>query len=166
MRQTADHQGGFSLNQLFLQGMEYAYGRASMVIHEAMKTFIKSCPLGIRMSNRIFISHTTPSAKALAEKFDWSVYTRTYRDVDLQENGPGYLAVWGRDFELDHAKTFASAVDSDVLIHGHEPCPEGRRLMNDMQIVLDASGAHCWLVLCPIEGKFDAPTLFAKMRAI
>jgi hypothetical protein len=87
------------------------------------------------------------------EGFDASVFDRALTDADLAPGGAAFRLAWGRDFRPENGLAFANLVDASVLIHGHEPCPEGFRIPNDHQIILDCCGMRGTYVLLPLDGN-------------
>lgn len=138
-------KGGVSQNHLFAVGVEYAYGPAAPRILAGYHEFIRTSPLAIRLKSGVFISHTLPDKKS-AKRFDPKVLTRPLTTEDLLIGGSAHAMVWGRDHDDDFVAKFAKLFKSNVLVHGHEPSPEGFFCPNEHQIVLDASGPECWCV--------------------
>jgi hypothetical protein len=158
-------KGGNSENQKFAVGLQHAYGVAAERIAECYREFIRSCPLAVRMSNGVFISHSAPDRKAM-ERFDPKVFTRELYEADLLPGGSAHAVVWGRDHDNDHIKRFAEMVSAKVLLHGHEPTPAGYQCPNDYQIIFDASGKECWCSLVPAGRAVDAKLLAEKLHRL
>jgi hypothetical protein len=137
------------LNLTFRCGMKAQYGAAADQVREAMLGFLSSCPLAVRLSNGVFISHSLPEgADALA--FDASVFDRAIRPGDLHGEGAVFRLVWGRDYREANAAAFAKTVGARVLVNGHEPCPDGFQAPNDYQLILDCAGPACAYVVIPV----------------
>jgi hypothetical protein len=137
------------LNLTFRCGMKAQYGAAADQVREAMLGFLASCPLAVRLSNGVFISHSLPEgADALA--FDASVFDRAIRPGDLHGEGAVFRLVWGRDYREANAAAFAKTVGARVLVNGHEPCPDGFQAPNDYQLILDCAGPACAYVVIPV----------------
>lgn len=132
------------LNSLFHAGLIAAYGDRAGDIAACYSEFIFASPLGIRTPNRVFLSHSLPPAAA---KWNCSIMTEDFLSPEaLQPGGDAYQVIWGRDLSLQAVQQFLAAVDADLLITGHIPCPEGFQTPNELQLVLDAQeppAAYC-----------------------
>ncbi|MFO0947632.1 MAG: metallophosphoesterase [Planctomycetota bacterium] len=158
-------KAGGSENHKFAVGLENAYGPAAPRIQECYRDFIRSCPLALRMTNGVFISHSAPDKPGLA-RFDRRVFDRELFDEDLLVGGSAYSIVWGREHDSAHIQKFADMVGCNVLLHGHEPTPAGYQNPNDHQIIFDASGPECWVSLVPIGRQLTAKLLVEKLHRL
>ena len=53
-----------------------------------------------------------------------------------------------------------------MLIHGHEPCPEGFRTPNKRQVIIDCCGQPaCYLLLAPGE-KWTHDQVVERIRRV
>ena len=108
-------------------------------------------PLALRTPNRVFLSHSLPSAKHLPN-FDLAVIERdTSEEKDLEYGGSVYSLVWGRDTSTANAIAFLQRVDADLLITGHIPCEKGFAVPNDRQLILDSLGSPACYCLFPTD---------------
>ena len=57
----------------------------------------------------------------------------------------------GRDHWADNGRAFAAVVGANLLIHGHEPCPQGFATPNDTQVILDCCGPRASYLLLPVS---------------
>ncbi|MCA9174531.1 MAG: hypothetical protein KDB14_08595 [Planctomycetales bacterium] len=151
-------KGNRMLNLQFRFGMEQQYGEAAEEIRAAACEFIRSCPLAIRLSNRIWVSHSAPADLDL-EAFDAEVFSRPLRNPDLVRGGAAFRLVWGRDFRQENADAFARLVDADLLVHGHEPCETGYCVPNTRQLVLDSSKSPA----CCLHVPLGAPPVMGEL---
>lgn len=158
-------KGGNSENHKFAVALEHAYGPAAGRVAEGYRSFIRSCPLAVRLANGVFISHSTPDRKAI-ERFDVGVFERELHEADLLPGGSAHALVWGRDHDPEHVGRFARLVNAQVLLHGHEPTPAGYQIPNDWQIILDASGPECWCALVPAHRPLTAKLLAEKLHRL
>ena len=135
------------LNLMFRFGMQEMYGPATDKVREALMKFLRSCPIAVRIENGVFVCHTVPD-KVDQRDWDSTILERQLVDEDLQENSDLFAMVWGRDFRQENADAFAKIVEAEVLIHGHEPAPEGFATPNSRQVILDCCGdTACYAVL-------------------
>lgn len=147
--------------QVFLTGVVHAYGAWAEAILQAYDALFEAAAVAVRTANRVFVSHSLPSAKQLPS-FDAAVLeSATPRPQDWQHGGPLHSLVWGRDVKQGTAEAFLAKVDADWLLTGHVPCPEGYRVPNDRQIILDALGTPACCCLFPT----DRPVTQAELLA-
>ncbi|MGL5094921.1 MAG: hypothetical protein ACRDD1_05000 [Planctomycetia bacterium] len=158
-------KAGVSQNLKFAQGLEIAYGPAAKRIAQLFHEFIRSCPLAVKTSDGVFISHSLPDSR-VAPNFDDTVFDRTPTERDLTSGGPAHAVVWGRDYTPEHAQHFASMLGVQAFVQGHEPTPTGWRRPNDRQIVLDASGPLCYLCRVPIGAAPTALDLEKQLQRL
>jgi hypothetical protein len=149
------------LNVLFREGVRTAYGTHADEIYAAYVQLFAALPLAVRTPNRVFLSHSLPSAAKL-QTFDPSVLERNdYTDADLRPGGSVHALVWGRDTRPETAAAFLGRVDADVLITGHIPCESGFEAPNERQILLDASQAKAGYCLFPTNRPLAHAELLA-----
>ncbi len=153
------------LNLLFRIGLQDQYGPAVDKIREAYMPFIRTLPLAVRVEERIWISHTLPEN---VDKLgmDLTLFDHEIGKKDLVQDSPLFHFVWGRDFRQENADAFAQTVDADVLIHGHEPCPEGYHLPNTRQIILDSCGEKGSYVFLPVGEKFSQEDVVKRIKRL
>ncbi|MCX7665083.1 MAG: metallophosphoesterase [Gemmataceae bacterium] len=133
-------KGDVSLNELFRQGVNEAYGEMGTTIYELYLKMFAALPWAIRTSNRVFISHSLPRAKVLDTFSLHLLTTEAVTLADLSPQGTIYELLWGRDTRQETATKFLQLVDCDWLITGHIPCEEGFEYPNEKQLIVDACG--------------------------
>jgi hypothetical protein len=141
------------------------YGAATEKVREAYTEFLRSCPLAVRLPGGVFICHSLPEQVDL-RGFDATIFKRPLGALDLKEQGEVFRLVWGRDYRPDNAKAFAKKVSATTLIHGHEPCPAGYAVPNDMQIILDCCGENATYMLVPLDKQFNHADLVARIQKL
>jgi hypothetical protein len=142
------HKAQKMLNLLFRYGLQEVYGPAAGKVREALSSFIRSCPLAVRLPGEVFVCHSVPE-QLETRAFDTSVLERQLDWADLEEHSSVFNLVWGRDYRRENADRFARLVAARVLIHGHEPCPEGYKVPNDIQIILDCCNRPATYLILP-----------------
>jgi hypothetical protein len=153
------------LNLLFRLGMQQMYGSAADKIREAFAPFIQSCPLAIWLPGKICITHSIPE-KADARRFDRSIFSRRLDPLELYEQTDVFRLVWGRDYRQENADAFAEVVHAEVLLNGHEPCPDGFATPNTRQIILDCCGDKACYVILPIGQKADQKEIVKRIQVL
>lgn len=147
------------LNELFNQGVETAYGSRAAEVQAAYAELFAALPLALRTPNRVFLSHSLPSARRL-EEFDPAVLERDEsRPEDLLPGGSVFALLWGRDTSAANVEAFLRRVDADWLISGHIACERGYDTPNDRQLILDSLGAPAACCLFPAT----APLTFEEL---
>lgn len=153
------------LNLIFRSGMQVMYGERCEEVREAMYEFLRECPLGVRLSNGVFISHSTP-AEVDTLGFDVSVFERTLNDLDLQSGGEVFRLVWGRDFREENAEAFCRLIDAEVLLNGHEPCNAGVMAPNRRQVIIDSCAPRAHVAVLPLAGQLNQQDVLARVRPL
>jgi hypothetical protein len=144
-------KGDLDLNANFRDGVRTAYGNRGDEVYVAYLDLFAVLPIAVRTSNRVFLSHSLPSASALAN-LD---LTRLERDgherEDLEPGGLVYSIVWGRDTSAATVAAYLEKVDADLLVSGHVPSENGFAVPNDRQLILDSLGAPAGYCLFPAD---------------
>ena len=153
------------LNLLFRFGMQEMYGPATDKVRSSYLPFLRTLPLAVRVDKGIWISHTLPE-NVDREKFDSKILDKEINDSDLEENGPLFQFIWGRDFRQANADAFASSIEADVLIHGHEPTDAGFDVPNSKQIILDSHGDNGSYLLLPIGKQLNQQEIIKRIKKL
>ena len=158
-------KGRKMLNVTFRCGIQEMYGDYADEVREAYQTYIASSPLAVRIDQGLFISHSLPERVA-EEGFDASIFERPLTREDRISTGPLFQLVWGRDYRLSNADAFAKLVDARLLIHGHDPCPEGCRTPNNRQVILDCCGQRGAYLHLPVGEKLTQKEVLACVHPL
>lgn len=168
LAELTDHpiaKAGRMLNLQFRAGLQEMYGPESLQIREAFVEFLATCPLGVRLTNGVFICHGSPTAVD-RKCFDASVFQRPLAIEDYGVGGGVFQIVWGRDFRAENAAALAKLVEAQVLVHGHEPCARGARAPNGQQIILDCSGPNASYLIVPVGEQFTHAQLMQRVQRL
>jgi calcineurin-like phosphoesterase family protein len=142
-------KGDVDQNQWFLAGVEIAYGAHAGAVYEAYLELFNAADLALRTENRVFLSHTLPSAKNLPH-FELAILEEAeISEKEKKLGGAVHSLVWNRDLSQANVEAFLKKVDADWLITGHIPCEQGFMVPNDRQIILDALGTPACYCLFP-----------------
>jgi hypothetical protein len=139
-------------NDLFQLGVANAYGEWADRVIVAYHDLFDAADAAIITANRVWLSHSLPTARRLAT-FDPAVLERDeWEPADLHAGGALYSLVWGRDTSEAAAAAFLGRVGADLLITGHIPCPDsGHATPNSRQIILDAMATPACCCLFPTD---------------
>ena len=159
-------KGDLDLNQLFRLGVSTAYGERGDEVYAAYEALFAVLPLALRTPNRVFLSHSLPSA-ARAATFSLAALERDETlPGDLLPGGAVHSLVWGRDTSLDNVAAFLATVDADLLISGHIPCDRGFDVPNDRQLILDSLSTPACYCLFPTNSPLNHAELVARVATL
>jgi hypothetical protein len=157
---------GYALNALFRQGIATAYGARADAVYEAYQRLFAAMPLAVRTPNRVFLCHTIPDEIYL-ESLDLGVFRLDeWPDEAMKRGGTVYALTWGRDTSPETADRFATMVDADWFITGHQPCDEGYRQANHRQIIIDGTDPCPTYILFPAREPVTMSSLLASARIL
>jgi calcineurin-like phosphoesterase family protein len=159
-------KGDDVLNDLFWTGVWSAYGGRAEEIYSAYLALFAATPLALRTPNRVFISHSLPPAKWLAQ---FNTAALELEETDPAECLPGgsvFALVWGRDTGAEHVAAFLAKVDADLLVTGHIPCEKGFAVPNDRQIILDCMSRPACYCLLPTGRPLAHDELVRYIRTL
>ncbi len=153
------------LNLLFRLGLQQMYGPTAEKVRDASFRFLRSCPLAVRLPGGVFVSHSVPE-NVDTQKFDKSIFTRELEEGDYLDRTGIFQLVWGRDYREENARAFAELVEAEVLINGHEPCPEGFNAPNNVQIILDCCAQQASYVILPTDRQFSHGEILERIEKL
>lgn len=153
------------LNLMFRLGVQEMYGPAGEKVRQAYAAFIRSCPLAVRLPGGVFVCHSLPE-HVDSRPFDRTIFDRPLEARDLMEHGDVFQLVWGRDYREENARAFGKQVAARVLIHGHEPCPNGFLAPNDLQIILDCCGEPACYVVLPLGRELAHADIVQRIQRL
>lgn len=157
---------GVYLNDHFEEGVESAYGSRSTEVLDAYDELFASLLLAVRTHNRIFVSHSIPEGRHIAD-FDTSVFDRLGMDAsNLGPKSPVHRLIWGKDSSESTADRFAELVDVDYLVTGHIAQETGYSIPNRRQIILDCVALPAAILVAPANRSIDFETLSAGIQVI
>lgn len=134
-------KGGRIVNLDFENGVRQTYaGQADMVL-EAIKELLASYALAGRTPNRIFVSHSLPGVRTIAD-FNVADLSRPTTPDDLGRDGTAYALVWGRYQTEPLLERLAQELAVDLFVCGHQPQEEGFTVVYDRMIILASDHNH------------------------
>ncbi len=155
-------KNGRVVTQAYEDSVLEAYGTGGDDVLAAMEEFILAFALAGRTANRVFLSHSLPSARDLAT-FDPTLLTRATQTLDLQERGSAHALVWGRYQTEAVLEALQEMLDVDYFICGHQPQEQGYKVIHDRMLILASEHNHG--VFLPLDLKKPA-TMDALTRHI
>lgn len=157
-------KGEINCNDLFRAGIEDAYGEHADEVYAAYVGLFAAAQVAIRTANRVFLSHTLPSARHLGA-FDLGVVERDdFNAADVKLGGAIHSLLWDRDVSPANAAAFLQKVDADWLITGHIPTDAGFTQPNDQQLILDAKGTPGCYCIFPTDRPLTMADLLAGLK--
>jgi Calcineurin-like phosphoesterase len=157
---------GGTLNANFRLGIETAYGTFAGEIHEAYKRLFAALPLVVRTMNRVYLAHTVPDADDLDSIDIELLKADVWPEEAMKRRGTIYAMTWGRDETPETADRFASMVDADFFITGHQPCDQGFRQANHRQIIIDGTNPYPAYCLFPANEPVTIESLLKCVHII
>jgi hypothetical protein len=159
-------KGDDDLNALFLSGLEEAYGEQASGIYGAYRRLFAVLPFAIRTANRIFISHSAPTARH-AGNFRLGLLQQDEHDLaEFAPKGCIYSLVWGRDCSAENIAAFLKKVDCDWLVSGHIPCEHGFEAPNEQQLILDSCSSPAAYALLPARRSLTRNEFYSSVFLI
>jgi hypothetical protein len=157
---------GVYLNELFRKGLATAYGAMADDIFQAYLELFAALPVAARTPNRVFLCHTIPNADDL-DRLDLEILrTGVFPPEALLRRGTVYALTWGRDSDPETVDRFATMVDADWFITGHQPCDEGYRQANHRQLIIDGTDPYPTYCLFPAREPVTMDRLRAGLRVV
>ena len=146
-RKVSKHD--LDLNELFLDGVKAAYGARADEVYALYLELFAAVPLALRTPNRIYLSHSLPSAGVLPDFDPAALEREPTPEAELAPGGSVYALVWGRDVREETAAEFLRKVDADLLITGHIPSDAGFERPSPRHVILDSQGSPAGCCLAP-----------------
>ncbi len=158
-------KGEKMLNLQFRYGLQEMYGPATEKVREASLAFIRTSPLAVRLPGDVMVCHSVPE-KLEEIDFDTTIFKRELELADFEQGSSLFQMVWGRDYREENAQRFAKLVGARVLIHGHDPCPEGFKAPNDVQIILDCCTKPASYVILPTGEELSHAQIVERIERL
>ncbi len=147
------------LNEVFREGVQAAYGSRADEVYALYLELFAVAPLALRCPNRLYVSHSLPSAGMLPDFRAAALEEDFSSPADLAPGGSVYSLVWGRDVREDTLTDFLRKVDADWLITGHIPCDRGYDRPSPRHVIVDSQGSPAGCCLAPAARPLSAAEL-------
>jgi len=149
---------GKEMNRAMRQAIEREFKQASDDVALAIRQFLFSQPLAIRCNNRIWISHSLPSDRAI-DKFDPKILERQLKINDVVRPGSAYLLTWGRKHSQAILDKLAGMFDIDIFILGHQPQEKGWNQAGNNLIIIASNHNHGCLLSIDLAKSYNIEQL-------
>ena len=149
---------GKEMNRAMRQAIEREFKQASDDIALAIRQFLFSQPLAIRCNNRIWISHSLPSDRAI-DKFEPKILERQLKINDVVRPGSAYLLTWGRKHSQAILDKLAGIFDIDLFILGHQPQEKGWNQAGNNLIIIASNHNHGCLLSIDLAKSYTIEQL-------
>ena len=156
-----------NVNALFQEGVIEAYGKEwGPKIYAAYLELFQALPVVVRAPNRVLVSHSLPSNRALPNFDPTRLQADVHDPTDLQPNGVIHSLLWGRDTARETVMAFLELMDADLLVSGHIACEEGYRAPHDRQLILDCAENPGGFVMFPTRRRMTIADMMHCVRII
>jgi len=137
---------------------------AARMIH-AMDQFILSLPLAARTENRIWLSHSLPSMRHLA---DWngSIFEKELSLDDMKNDASLHALTWDRSHSDKCLAKLRQLWEVDMFVIGHQPQAVGRARPHERVIILASDHGHGCFLPFDLEQRYSPDELFGQVKAL
>lgn len=129
---------GIRFVEAFDEAIDFAFGDDAPRVREAVKSFIRSMPIALRMAHgggggELLCAHSLPGPERM-DRFDPAILERELVDDDyIARTGSAHFMVWGRNQTPEQVAQLAERWGVTLFLLGHEKAEEGA-------LRLDAAG--------------------------
>lgn len=143
-----------------------SFADKSALVQKAMEDFIISMPLAIRTENRIWLSHSLPSASHL-EYFEQPQFFDKTLTIDDLTTDPGVHALtWDRVHSRHALERLGGLLHADVFIIGHKPQATGYGTEGDSLIVIASDHPQGCLLPFTLDRNYSRESLLALIQPL
>lgn len=146
---------GVNVVKLFNDGVKMAYRERAADVDAAIRDFVRSMPLGLRITGAaedgrdLLCLHSLPDP-TLIDRFDPSVLERDITEDDYQpRRGSAHILVWGREQSPELIERLADRWNVGGFVLGHEKAERGTLLLSPLALVLNTD--HDGAVYVPVD---------------
>jgi len=158
-------KGGKEMNALMRAALKRRFGADMKAVESAMERFLFSQPLAVKTPNRIWFSHSLPSDR-MVEKFDFSIFDRQLKVVDIVRPHSAYLLTWGRGQSEASLNFLAKKLDVDLFVLGHQVQETGWMSNNKNLIIIDSQHNHGHLLHIDLCSQYTIEKLIKAIMPI
>lgn len=158
-------KGGKEMNASMRAALKRRFGNNMKAVESAIERFLFSQPLAVKTPNRIWISHSLPSDR-MVDKFDFSIFDRNLKVVDIVRPHSAYLLTWGRGHSDESLQFFASKLNVDLFVLGHQVQETGWTSNNKNLIIIDSQHNHGHLLRIDLTSQYTIEKLIKSLVPI
>lgn len=125
----------------FDEAVDYAFGDKASHVRDAVKAFIRSMPIALRVTHAggdLLCAHSLPGPERM-DRFDAAILERELADEDyIARTGSAHFMVWGRNQTPEQIDAIAQRWNVSMFILGHEKAETGAMMLSDRALVLNS----------------------------
>jgi len=125
----------------FDEAIDYAFNDDAPRVREAVRDFIRSMPIALRMAHSggdLLCSHSLPGPERM-DRFDTTILNRELGDDDyIARTGSAHFMVWGRNQPAEQIESLAAQWGVSLFVLGHEKAETGAMALSDRAVVLNS----------------------------
>jgi hypothetical protein len=158
-------KGGLSVCEAFNAGVARDFGGRASAVQVAITEFLLSLPLAVRCPNGIFLCHSLPPDEQIPD-FDFTVFDReTPLPTDYRrKTGPIYQLIWGRKVTPAGVQQFASKVNAELIVTGHQPQESGYAVNGTQHLIIASDHNQGVFLPFKLNERYDMPSLVSRLR--
>lgn len=125
----------------FDEALDYAFNDDAPRVREAVRAFIRSMPIALRMAHGggdLLCAHSLPGPERM-DRFDATILERDLADEDyVARTGSAHFMVWGRNQMHEQIEALAARWNVSLFLLGHEKAETGAMPLSDRAVVLNS----------------------------
>ena len=158
-------KGGQAMVRALTKALHTTYGQNTEHVIYALEEFILSMPLAASTANRIWLSHSLPSLRHLAQ-FDYDIFEMTLTADILRTNSSIRALIWDRTHGVKCIEELSSAWNIEVFVMGHQPQELGCGRSHERVIILASDHDHGCFLPFELERAYQPDELFGLIKPL
>ncbi len=146
-------------------GITSAFAERAGLVMQALDDFILSLPIAAYAPNRIWMSHSLPSPRHLAN-FDDFIFEKVLTVDDFKRDASLRALTWDRFQDSEGLEQLKARLNADTFIVGHQPQEEGAKLMHGCMIVLASDHSHGRFLPFRLDRNYTSEELFGQIKPL
>ncbi|MBN1436968.1 MAG: hypothetical protein JW936_07825 [Sedimentisphaerales bacterium] len=158
-------KAGQPMVRSFNAGIHAQFGQNAHLVLEALEKLIISMPLAARTENRVWMSHSLPSARHLKD-FDSKIFQKKITLDDMRNNTSLHALTWDRSHSKDCLVSLQELWGVDTFIVGHQPQADGCAHPKESLIILASDHAQGCFLYFDTKKYYDSDELWGKIKHV